>query len=449
MSRPSSRIRSIADTVEPPVVTVSSTTRTFAPSSTGPSTQRWSPCCFRSLRTKNPTRSSPPGTAIAAQASGIAAITGPPTATAPASVAAAAISSPGGAEAGRAHDRPARVDVVLRGLPARERHLAQDQGVLAQLGDERLAGAVLIGAQRPALRVDVDVVAEVDPVVDEERVRDRVAKAPVAGRVVRHRRCTRASRSRGSSARSRRNGPCRASSSRTPCGRRCGGPWIVGVAAVPEEMWKMCFGLPLSARTITWRERSASTCLPAPGYLSLKLPPAVRERAEDRRRRVGRARHAVHLAVGEDRAPGRRAVARAVRGVVGLLVEEVVEEVHVVVLHPGIKVRIGDADRSATASRSPPGSARPPSSRGPGRQPSSIRRLRADLEAALVLARHAPDRLVLGDDLVVGLGDPDPHLLVRHERADVADAEDLAADVHLAAVTFLRAMRTFASFGAP
>ncbi len=94
MSRPSERIRSIALTVEPPVVTVSSTTSTFFPGSTGPSTQRWSPCSLRSLRTKKPTSPSPPGTAIAAQASGIAAITGPPTALAPAPVAAAAISSP-------------------------------------------------------------------------------------------------------------------------------------------------------------------------------------------------------------------------------------------------------------------------------------------------------------------------------------------------------------------
>ncbi len=87
-------MRSIAAAVEPPVVTVSSTTRQREPGTTGPSTQRCSPCSLRAPRTKKATRSLPPGTAIAAQASGTAAVAGPPTATAPASTAAAATSSP-------------------------------------------------------------------------------------------------------------------------------------------------------------------------------------------------------------------------------------------------------------------------------------------------------------------------------------------------------------------
>ena len=53
IASPSSRMRSIAWTVEPPVVTTSSTTRQRSPgSSSGPSTHRCSPCCFLSLRTK-------------------------------------------------------------------------------------------------------------------------------------------------------------------------------------------------------------------------------------------------------------------------------------------------------------------------------------------------------------------------------------------------------------
>src|SRR5918999_1778070 len=44
-----------------------------------------------------------------------------------------------GREAGRAEDGPLGVDVVLRGAPAREGHLADDEGVLAQLLHERSA----------------------------------------------------------------------------------------------------------------------------------------------------------------------------------------------------------------------------------------------------------------------------------------------------------------------
>jgi hypothetical protein len=49
---------------------------------------------LRSPRTKKAPRPLPAGTAIAAQAGGMAAVAGPPTALAPTSAAAAAISSP-------------------------------------------------------------------------------------------------------------------------------------------------------------------------------------------------------------------------------------------------------------------------------------------------------------------------------------------------------------------
>ena len=45
-----------------------------------------------------------------------------------------------GAKAGRKEDRALGVDVVLRGASAGERHLADHEGVLAQLGDESLVG---------------------------------------------------------------------------------------------------------------------------------------------------------------------------------------------------------------------------------------------------------------------------------------------------------------------
>ena len=41
-------------------------------------------------------------------------------------------------EARRPHHGPARIDVVLRRLPAGQGHLADDERVLAQLGEERL-----------------------------------------------------------------------------------------------------------------------------------------------------------------------------------------------------------------------------------------------------------------------------------------------------------------------
>ena len=139
ISSPWARICSTAATVEPPVVTVSSTTNTLVPSSTGPSTIRCSPWALVCLRTKKPTRPSPSGTAIAAQASGIAAITGPPTASAPCADRRRREQLAGGAKAGRPQQRPARVDVVLRRRPARQRHLADDQRMLAQLADQGLA----------------------------------------------------------------------------------------------------------------------------------------------------------------------------------------------------------------------------------------------------------------------------------------------------------------------
>jgi hypothetical protein len=87
------------------VVTVSSTTRHLTPASTGPSTQRCRPCSFFAPRTKKATKSSPAGTASAAQDGGIAAVAGPPTAAAPTAWAASAISSPA------ARNPPGRISV--------------------------------------------------------------------------------------------------------------------------------------------------------------------------------------------------------------------------------------------------------------------------------------------------------------------------------------------------
>ncbi len=127
------------------MVTVSSTTRQRTPGSTGPSTQRCSPCSLRSPRTKKATRSAPAGTAIAAQAGGIAAVAGPPTASAPTLGGGRGDQLAGGVEAGRPHQGAARVDVVLGDGAARQRHLAEDQRVLAQLREQRPLGGIEVG----------------------------------------------------------------------------------------------------------------------------------------------------------------------------------------------------------------------------------------------------------------------------------------------------------------
>ncbi len=106
-------MRSIAAAVEAPVVTVSSTTRQRSPGSTGPSTQRCRPCSFRSLRTKKPSRPSPPGTAIAAQASGIAAITGSADRDGPGIGRGGSDQRAGGAKAWWAKQGAASIDVVV------------------------------------------------------------------------------------------------------------------------------------------------------------------------------------------------------------------------------------------------------------------------------------------------------------------------------------------------
>ena len=83
----------MAFTVEPPVVTTSSTIKQRSPSSsTGPSIQRCRPCSFFSLRTKKALTGAP--AASAAQATGSAPIVMPPTAVALTRPASPATSSP-------------------------------------------------------------------------------------------------------------------------------------------------------------------------------------------------------------------------------------------------------------------------------------------------------------------------------------------------------------------
>ncbi len=78
---PSPRSASIARTVEPPVVTTSSTTMQRSPvRSAGPSIRLARPCCLASLRTKKAFTAAPP--ASAAHAIGSAPIVIPPTASA-------------------------------------------------------------------------------------------------------------------------------------------------------------------------------------------------------------------------------------------------------------------------------------------------------------------------------------------------------------------------------
>ena len=140
ISSPSSRIRSIARTVEPPVVTTSSTTRHLVPgSSSGPSTQRWRPCSLRSLRTKKAIRSAPARVAERRAGERVGAHRHPADRVRAELGRALGDQLADRAVGGLAQDRPLRVDVVGGRLAARERHLAEHQRVLAKLGDQDLA----------------------------------------------------------------------------------------------------------------------------------------------------------------------------------------------------------------------------------------------------------------------------------------------------------------------
>ena len=57
---------------------------------------------------------------------------------------------------------------------------------------------------------------------------------------------------------------------------------------------------------MTWRERSTSTCLPCDGYLGLNDPRRASRPRTTARETLRHAAHAPHLAVGDDRARGRR-----------------------------------------------------------------------------------------------------------------------------------------------
>ena len=127
------------------MVTVSSTTRQRRPGSTGPSTQRCSPCSLRSPRTKKATQLLAGGHRD--RRAGRRDRRGRRTADrlGPDLGGGRGDQLAGGAEAGRPHQRPPRVDVVLGRRAARQRHLAEDQRVLAQLREQRPLGGVEVG----------------------------------------------------------------------------------------------------------------------------------------------------------------------------------------------------------------------------------------------------------------------------------------------------------------
>ena len=134
ISKPSSRTRSIAWTVEPPVVTTSSTIRQRSPgSSGGPSTQRCSPCSLRSLRTKKAFTSAPAGERGAGDR--VRAHRHPADCGRAGRSASRRTSSPSARKPCRQQDRPLGIHVVLRCAAARQRHLADHQRVLAQFRD--------------------------------------------------------------------------------------------------------------------------------------------------------------------------------------------------------------------------------------------------------------------------------------------------------------------------
>ena len=127
------------------MVTVSSTTRQRAPGSTGPSTQRCRPCSLRWPRTKKPTSPSPAGTAIAAQARRDRRRRRPADGARRRLDRGGGDQLAGGEEAGRPQQRAARIDVVLGRGAAGQRHLADHQRVLAQLGEQRPLGGLEVG----------------------------------------------------------------------------------------------------------------------------------------------------------------------------------------------------------------------------------------------------------------------------------------------------------------
>ena len=130
---PRSRIRSIAATVEPPVVTVSSTTRHLVAGLDRALDPALQAVLLALLADEEADQALAAGTAIAAQASGIAAITGPPTARRPPRRG-VGDQLAGGAEAGAGAAAPGgRRRSTAASRPLDERHPPDHQRVLAQL----------------------------------------------------------------------------------------------------------------------------------------------------------------------------------------------------------------------------------------------------------------------------------------------------------------------------
>src|SRR4051794_28449577 len=164
-------MRSIARTVDPPVVTTSSTTRQGVPrASGGPSIQRCNPCSLRALRTKKATQAPACPEPNPAQASGSGATLLQPPAAAPRPPAPAAIrahrhSADGcrpalrrlggdqlssGAVRGGAQQGALGIDVVLGLPPAGEGDLADHQRVLTQLPEQALPGPHPRASRKPS-----------------------------------------------------------------------------------------------------------------------------------------------------------------------------------------------------------------------------------------------------------------------------------------------------------
>ncbi len=80
--------------------------------------------------------------------------------------------------------------------------------------------------------------------------------------------------------------------------------------------------------TSTWRERSASTCLPCAGYFALNAPLARDQPAEDVARGDPDPAPAAHLAVGDDGPPGRRVEAAGARDGVAQVGEAALQQPH-------------------------------------------------------------------------------------------------------------------------
>lgn len=189
---------------------------------------------------------------------------------------------------------------------------------------------------------------------------------------------------------------------------------------------------------MTCRERSASTCFPAPGCSRLKPPLPLASFLKIERRAL-LARHPVHLSEGEHRATGRRVVASPPVVDVAELREQGVEDLDRVAVVALAEVGVADVERAAAVL----GAAE--------RRVALVDRLGAvaawldeppgegELAEARALLAPAVDRQRLALDHPLAAPQQHGHLLVLDEGPQRAGEDHLLADRELAVPEALQA----------